>query len=509
MQPETQFDRDKCAQRKRIAARRDGVNAAGVKFLRSAVGEGKVLASSGWLPKNEADAIARINELRPDQKSPELTADDVYIHYVEAANDNFIGDRYMFMGEQTLKNIAADAQRGFAFMNSHRTGGFSGEPTELPFGRTFAGRFEMFDGEGGPRKRTVIGFYMRRGIQPNGSSGPSTDDMHSMIESAQLFDVSVGLWGGERICDVCGCDLTERDQETGDYLCPHYPGSHRAMNTQQIEAQKGRGVTKGKASYTLENANCSETSAVYDGAVPGAGFQKALKSFRSFSESERAELHESFSSLFSGTEAKMADPKPGEPGHTEQKALAAFFTMLKNFFNGAGADFSKEEEPADESGQSDRDALAAENEDLKKKLAEREEKEKAERSERIAAQVSAFVKENESKLGAAGRAEIEAFYRDAKEGKIDLETLPDRIEKLVKALPQIGQERIAAGGQSVDQAAAIAGGDKPKDPNAAHFEALARLEKAGVKQGSPEWGPKYTETLAAVEKEMGVTRAAA
>lgn len=478
MQP-NDFDKERCAQRKRIAARRDGVNAAPMKFLRDVhAGSSRVLASAGWLPDDEDQALERINELRPDKGSPELTADDIYIHYFEAANDNFVGDRYMFMGENTLRNIAADAMKGYAFMNSHRTGGFSGEPTELPFGRTFAGRFEMFDGEGGPRKRTVVGFYMVKGIHPNGTNGPSTDDMHRMIEAAQIFDVSVGLWGGERICDVCGADLTARDDATGDYLCPHYPGSHRSMNPAQIDAQTGRGVTKGRASYTLENAHCSETSAVYDGAVPGAGFQKAMKSFRALSSNERAEIMDSFAPLFGGQENSMSDIKPGDPAEQDNGTLGAFFKVLKNFFS--GADFSKEEAPAADT--SDRDALAAENEDLKKKLADVEaEKAKAAADARTA-EVSAFMKEHGDKLGANARTEAEALLLDAKSGKVDASTLPARLEALVKALPPAGPaERIEAGGKTVDEAVAKVTGDLETDPDAERDAKItARSKKDGI-----------------------------
>lgn len=236
----------------------------------------------GRLPRSDAEALSMINAVAPQaQQGKPLTADQIYIHYMEAANDNFIGDRWMFLGESTLKNIARDAQAGFAFMNSHRTGGYY-KPAELPFGRTFCGRYEEVDGRG----RTVIGIYMLRGVRPNGDQGPSTDDLSQMIDAGTVFDCSVGLWGGQDICSVCGNDMWEYifyDEETdtgGHWACPHVPGTHYRMTDAQKAAQEALGVPGGNCTYTLEEATCSETSAVYDGAVPNAGFRKGYTLFR-------------------------------------------------------------------------------------------------------------------------------------------------------------------------------------------------------------------------------------
>lgn len=269
-----EFDRDKCQQRNRLAARRDGAEGMPMRLLAQSPADAAtvfarpdtdLLYAQGTLPSSETDALARINALLPADAAP-LTADDVYLHYLEAANDNFIADRYMFMTDRTLRNIAHDANAGVAFMNSHRDGGLS-HPAELPMGKTFAGRYEQTtDG----RKRALVGFYMLRGVYPNGQGAPSTDDLHRTIVGGTTADASVGLYGGDKVCDVCGNDVN-------DYkLCTHSPGTHTNMTPDQRKAQDARGVTKGRASYSLDAAHMGEVSAVYDGAVPGAGFTKTL-----------------------------------------------------------------------------------------------------------------------------------------------------------------------------------------------------------------------------------------
>lgn len=309
-----QFNRQKCEQRNLVAASRFAVDAVPLRFLRDP-GEAPVTAR-GTLPRGEAAVMAAIHERQPEGATP-LTAEQVHIHYLEGANNSFITDRYMFMHSSTLRNIAQDAGEGFAFMNSHRTGGYSDGPPELPLGRTFGGRYEVYKREDGSTdQRTVLGVYMLAGLHPNGANSPSTDDIHQMIDGGTLFDASVGLFGGKRICDLCGNDINAYDRDEGGYLCPHMPGTTRKMSEEEIEQQKGRGVPDGCATYSLVNAHCGEVSGVYDGAVTGAGFGRvaayysqclpgsALKKFQTLrgvlSPGETAQANHAYSRFVKG-----------------------------------------------------------------------------------------------------------------------------------------------------------------------------------------------------------------
>jgi len=271
MKPEHNFDRNRCALRNRVAARRDGCEATPVRFMRLDEIAETTLAAMPKLPKTPADIMDRIRACQPEG-ADELQQGSVYALFMEAANDTFIPDRFMFLTPGTLQNVAKDGETGVAFMNSHRTGGMS-HPTELPFGRTFAGQF-MDTGTGDERNcRAMLGAYMLAGAYPNGTGGPSTDDLFSMIQAGTLFDVSVGLYGGQAICDICG--LEPGDGWT-DTECVHCPGTTWGMTPAEVKAQAKRGVTDGCASYSLDGARLGEVSAVYDGAVPGAGFRKAI-----------------------------------------------------------------------------------------------------------------------------------------------------------------------------------------------------------------------------------------
>jgi hypothetical protein len=259
------FDREKCAQRDRLAVHRDTINAFPVRFLAGApADEGpRPVSALGTLPATDAEALARINAGLP-AGAPPLTEADIYIHYALVANNTFLSDRWMFLHRSTLRNIATDAATATAFMNSHRTGGLS-HPAELPMGRTFAGRFEQY-GDG--TMRTLVGMYMQVGLAPNGAQGPTTDDLHRMIWGGTLFDCSVGLNGGEAICDVCGANLD-------DDGCAHAPGTNHKMTVEEQVAQQARGVPDGQATYSLWDAHLGEYSGVYDGAVSGAGYTYA------------------------------------------------------------------------------------------------------------------------------------------------------------------------------------------------------------------------------------------
>lgn len=296
------FDKAVCLRRNRLTAARGHVEGVPIRFLRgddAFLRAGALVDAAGEIPTSDEDCLELINAGLPASADP-LTLDDVYIHRIEAASSRFISDRFAFMGTSTLVNIATGAAQGVAFMNSHRTGDLS-TPSELPFGRTFAGRYEaVMDDKGGVQERALIGFYMLRGIQPNGNSGPTTDDLHRMVLGGQIFDVSVGLLAGadgKTVCDVCGANYRS---------CPHLAGSNREMSMDEQQAQVDRGVPGGQASYRLEDYEISEVSAVYDGAVPGAGFSKGLAMMDELSDEELAAFRAAFAAL-------LPDPGDAKP----------------------------------------------------------------------------------------------------------------------------------------------------------------------------------------------------
>jgi hypothetical protein len=276
----------------------------------------RIVTARGTLPRTEAAAVDRINKVRGDGQ-PALTAEQVWVVYLEAGNSNFIRKYFMFLSDSTLRNIARRGERSIAFMNSHRTGGLSTD-AELPYGRTFAGRFEQsIDPSGRSFSRVLLGVYMLRGEHPNGPNGPSTDSLYNGIKAGTIFDVSLGIMGGEEVCDVCAGPLDETDPDTGEPLCGHYPGTHENMDDDQIAAQLARGVPGGVASFTLEDATAGEVSPVFDGAVPGAGFRKALRAARArhLSASSLAEARRSF-----GVLAGRRDFDPEPPPDRGRKA---------------------------------------------------------------------------------------------------------------------------------------------------------------------------------------------
>lgn len=321
---------DRCQRRARVAALRDGVEAFGVTLYPSGMRpafDDRLKFAVGELP-GETEALEIINDrLLSANALKKFTSDDVWIHYLEAANSNFIGDRFMFLDGTTLKNLAKAGADGIAFMNSHRTGGLSA-PAELPFGRTFAGRYEEHaQPDGSVYKRALLGVYMMRGQYPNGQGQPSTDDLHLAIQSGTVSDVSIGLGNaGEAICDVCARPLEDKD-------CNHVPGTTENMNPEQIEAQTARGVAGGKASYSIVNGQTLEVSAVYKGAVPGAGFRKAMqfgrKCGKSLAGQSASDILSAYGSLMDdGDKSVFRVPKP--PINKGSKAMAFdFFSWIK------------------------------------------------------------------------------------------------------------------------------------------------------------------------------------
>ena len=326
---------EKCKQRNRLAALKFGVETAPLALARSIQGRPDFVRGQVPGPKEPDEVLTLIHALQPQGAEP-LKLEEIYIlPIMESSSNRFISDRYMFLGTKTLRNIQREAEMGFSFMNSHHTGALSGAPSELPFGRTYAGRYERYPSEDPNRpaaERTLLGTYMLKGTFPNGPSGPSTDAMYQQITSGILHDVSMGVAGGERICDVCGYELRADE-------CNHYPGTNHNVTREQSSVQKARGVHKGLASYTLDDAHANEVSAVYEGAIPGAGFSKVyslLHSGATLSPDIIAQLVEAYSHLLGKGDLRMLEHDTEEPSQSLIDKVVSRLTGKSNGVQVAG-----------------------------------------------------------------------------------------------------------------------------------------------------------------------------
>jgi len=156
------------------------------------------------------------------------------------------------MGTSTLKNYATELQAGVSFLRNH-------DMTQDPVGHSLTGRFIAGGGDGIVKVRGEF-FAV--------PSDPETSGYLAKIRAGVVRDLSVGFYGGEWICSLCGRDM---QQFFGDDSCPHLLGM---VYTPTDEA----GTVKGPpevARATIEGAHLAEVSGVYDGSTPGAMVGKA------------------------------------------------------------------------------------------------------------------------------------------------------------------------------------------------------------------------------------------
>jgi len=153
------------------------------------------------------------------------------------------------MGVSSLKNYAIEASAGVAFLRNHNA-------AEDPIGYSLAARFIGAQGPGSTA-RVEADFYAV-------AADVDTSAYVAKIRAGIVRDLSVGFFGGEWICSLCGQDMQQ-------FTCPHllgmsYPPSDEA------------GTVKGPpevARATIEGAHLAEVSGVYDGSTPGAMIGKA------------------------------------------------------------------------------------------------------------------------------------------------------------------------------------------------------------------------------------------
>lgn len=143
----------------------------------------------------------------------------------------------------TLPNFARAAAQGVAFLIGH-------DHSDMPFGSTLTGTLET----AGEVTRVLADAYC---LQEE-----ATRSFVSRVRAGIVKDDSVGFYGGQWICSICG-----RDMLTDWWECWHVPGLMYEIKDGEAAVTTVREVL---AWALVKNAELSEVSAVYDGATPGA-----------------------------------------------------------------------------------------------------------------------------------------------------------------------------------------------------------------------------------------------
>jgi hypothetical protein len=158
------------------------------------------------------------------------------------------------MKASSLRNYAAEAAAGVAFQDSHKTDGLV-----RTLGGSLTGSYAGPQGDG--VAHTDADFYTVMGMDP------TIDSFVNKIRAGLVRDVSIGFYGGQFICSICGRDMLS------DWDCWHYPGMQYS-----VKDDSGKKTDeKVLCTADVEDAHLSEVSAVYDGATPGAVILKAQR----------------------------------------------------------------------------------------------------------------------------------------------------------------------------------------------------------------------------------------
>lgn len=157
------------------------------------------------------------------------------------------------MGPTTLKNYAAEAEAGVAFLRNH-------DVSQDPVGFTFQGDFTGAQGDGIAHVNAM--FYALE--------DPTTAPYIAKLRAGIVQDLSVGFFGGQWMCSLCNRDM---QQWMGPDSCPHLLGM--SYPTLDADGKVQKDAPPQIARATIENGHLAEVSGVYDGATPGAMIGKA------------------------------------------------------------------------------------------------------------------------------------------------------------------------------------------------------------------------------------------
>lgn len=190
---------------------------------------------------------ARIVERAANTEPP---TEDAFVWAAEISSDRL--DAYFtHMAESSLRNFASDAAAGVTFLDSHNA-------RNLGYGQSLSGQFQV-EGE---VSRVISEFYTVPGLRFGSAlTYQSTDDFIRAVQARLVRDVSVGFYGGDMICDICGGSFYDWR------ACIHWPGMEYAVGEQ--------GDKTVIATFEIVDARLAEVSAVYDGATPGAMLMRA------------------------------------------------------------------------------------------------------------------------------------------------------------------------------------------------------------------------------------------
>lgn len=177
------------------------------------------------------------------------------------------------MARSSLQNYAADAEAGVSFQPSHDIYAES-------LGASLTGQYSGPQGNG--VARVLADFYALGGYDP------AVDRFLVRARAGIAKDVSIGFYGGQMRCSLCGADAIQFFGMS--FLgCDHVPGLEYEVTGPSYQPDSGvptpgaatdaagteSRARKGKARMELaflwvEQAHLAEVSTVYEGATPGA-----------------------------------------------------------------------------------------------------------------------------------------------------------------------------------------------------------------------------------------------
>jgi hypothetical protein len=189
----------------------------------------------------------------------------------------------------TLKNYAAEVEAGVSFLYSH-------DNQEI-VGRSMGGRF--INGQGNGVARVAAEFFAVPGLA---LGSVTSDQIIFAIDSKMLRDVSVGFYGGEWICSICGRDIWGME-------CRHWP-----LMKYEVE-HDGKSETV-MCTADVVDAHLAEVSGVYKGSTPGAAIGKAEREAKEgrLSPEVRRMLETRF-------QIHLPDKRVAVPGHSEERGM--------------------------------------------------------------------------------------------------------------------------------------------------------------------------------------------